>query len=30
MSVPHLEENVRAAEIHLTPEDLEELATASR
>jgi aryl-alcohol dehydrogenase-like predicted oxidoreductase len=29
-SVPHLEENVRAAEIHLTPEDLEELATASR
>jgi pyridoxine 4-dehydrogenase len=29
-SVPHLEGNVRAAEIHLTPEDLEELATASR
>jgi pyridoxine 4-dehydrogenase len=29
-SVPHLEDNVRAAEIHLTPEDLEELATASR
>jgi aryl-alcohol dehydrogenase-like predicted oxidoreductase len=24
-SVPHLEENVRAAEIHLTPEDLQEL-----
>jgi aryl-alcohol dehydrogenase-like predicted oxidoreductase len=29
-SVRHLEENVRAAEIRLTPEDLEELAAASR
>jgi pyridoxine 4-dehydrogenase len=29
-SVRHLEENVRAAEIRLTPEDLEELATVSR
>ncbi len=29
-SVPHLEDNVRAAEIDLTPEDLEELATVSR
>jgi pyridoxine 4-dehydrogenase len=29
-SVPHLEENVRAAEIHLTPDDLEELGTGSR
>lgn len=29
-SVSHLEENVRAAEIQLTPEDLEELAAVSR
>jgi pyridoxine 4-dehydrogenase len=29
-SVRHLEENVRSAEIRLTPEDLEELATVSR
>jgi pyridoxine 4-dehydrogenase len=29
-SVSHLEENIRAAEIQLTPEDLEELAAVSR
>ena len=29
-SVPHLEENVRAGEIRLTREDLEELAADSR
>jgi aryl-alcohol dehydrogenase-like predicted oxidoreductase len=29
-SVPHLEQNVRAVEIRLTADDLEELATASR
>jgi pyridoxine 4-dehydrogenase len=29
-SVRHLEENVRAAEIRLTDEDLEELGTVSR
>ena len=29
-SVPHLDENVQAAEIRLTPDDMEELATASR
>jgi pyridoxine 4-dehydrogenase len=29
-SVSHLEENIRAAEIRLTPEDLEELAAVSR
>jgi pyridoxine 4-dehydrogenase len=29
-SVGHLEENVRAAEIRLTREDLEQLAAASR
>jgi len=29
-SVSHLEENIRAAEIQLTPKDLEELAAVSR
>jgi pyridoxine 4-dehydrogenase len=29
-SISHLEENIRAAEIQLTPEDLEELAAVSR
>jgi len=29
-SVSHLEENIRAAEIQLTPEDLEGLAAVSR